>query len=176
MADNRIAYGLAKKYGIDTKGMSPKEVWDALNEKGVTRENAAEKSTSDGNGGTHVATEAEKKRLKDIGIEETDGTSDVSEGKAETSTESKAKGSAQGSAGSLTKRDWARFYKTLGEIKSGGYVVKDKNGNKYIPLYKMSDSDVPKIICCSGTYENPKVINVFEFNSEDNLNIFMEEL
>ncbi len=36
MADNRIAYGLAKKHGIDTAGMSPKEVWKALKEKGVT--------------------------------------------------------------------------------------------------------------------------------------------
>ena len=35
MADNRIAYGLAKKYGIDTDGMSPKEVWEALEKKGV---------------------------------------------------------------------------------------------------------------------------------------------
>lgn len=35
MADNRIAYGLAKKYGIDTTGMSPKEVWYALSKKGV---------------------------------------------------------------------------------------------------------------------------------------------
>lgn len=35
MADNRVAYGLAKKYGIDTTDMSPKEVWDALEEKGV---------------------------------------------------------------------------------------------------------------------------------------------
>lgn len=40
MADNRIAYGLAKKYGIDTAGMSPKEVWEALKEKGVTKESA----------------------------------------------------------------------------------------------------------------------------------------
>lgn len=36
MADNRIAYGLAKKHGIDTTGMSPKEVWDALKEKGIS--------------------------------------------------------------------------------------------------------------------------------------------
>lgn len=35
MADNRIAYGLAKKYGIDTTGMAPGEVWEALKEKGV---------------------------------------------------------------------------------------------------------------------------------------------
>lgn len=42
MADNRIAYGLAKKYGIDTTGMSPKEVWEALRKKGVTEKNIAD--------------------------------------------------------------------------------------------------------------------------------------
>lgn len=79
MADNRIAYGLAKKYGIDTKGMSPKEVWDALNEKGVTQQNAEEKYSSDGMGGEHEPTKAESRRLKELGIEkdkdlsETDG-------------------------------------------------------------------------------------------------------
>lgn len=40
--DNRIAYGLAKKYGIDTKDMSPKEVWEALKNKGVTEENISD--------------------------------------------------------------------------------------------------------------------------------------
>lgn len=42
MADNRIAYGLAKKYGIDTSGMKPKEVWEALKKKGVTEENISD--------------------------------------------------------------------------------------------------------------------------------------
>lgn len=70
MADNRIAYGLAKKYGIDTKGMSPGEVWEALKGKGITRQNAEEKYNTDGAGGTHEATPAEKKRLKEIGIQE----------------------------------------------------------------------------------------------------------
>lgn len=36
MANNRVAYGLAKERGIDTSGMSPKEVWDALNEKSIS--------------------------------------------------------------------------------------------------------------------------------------------
>ncbi len=40
MADNRRAYGLAKRYGIDTKGMTPAEVWEALKEKGITSNNA----------------------------------------------------------------------------------------------------------------------------------------
>ena len=70
MADNRIAYGLAKKYGIDTKGLSPKEVWDALKEKGVTQQNAEEKYSSDGMGGEHEPTEAESKRLREIGIKD----------------------------------------------------------------------------------------------------------
>lgn len=54
MADNRIAYGLAKKYGIDTAGMSPQEVWEALKEKGVTKE-SAEREYNQG-----VAAEREK--------------------------------------------------------------------------------------------------------------------
>lgn len=37
MANNRIAYGLAKKNNIDTTGMSPKEVWEKLNEKGLSQ-------------------------------------------------------------------------------------------------------------------------------------------
>lgn len=65
MADNRIAYGLAKKYGIDTAGMSPKEVWEVLKEKGVTKE-SAEREYNQG-----VAAEREKleKRYGE-GIEE----------------------------------------------------------------------------------------------------------
>lgn len=40
MANNRIAYGLAKKFGIDTTGKSPGEVWELLKKHGVTEENA----------------------------------------------------------------------------------------------------------------------------------------
>lgn len=39
MANNRIAYGLAKQYGINTEGMKPKEVWDALASKGINQDN-----------------------------------------------------------------------------------------------------------------------------------------
>ena len=39
-ASARLAYGLAKKYGIDTTGMEPQEVWAALKKEGVTPENA----------------------------------------------------------------------------------------------------------------------------------------
>lgn len=40
MANNRIPYGIAKRHGIDTTGMSPKEAWDALKERGITKESA----------------------------------------------------------------------------------------------------------------------------------------
>ena len=39
-ASARLAYGLAKEYGIDTTGMSPQEVWAALAKEGVTPANA----------------------------------------------------------------------------------------------------------------------------------------
>ena len=32
-ASSRLAFGLCKKYGIDTTGMNPKEAWEALREK-----------------------------------------------------------------------------------------------------------------------------------------------
>ena len=44
MANNKVAYGLAKKYGIDTTGLTPKEVWDALKEKGISQADSSEKS------------------------------------------------------------------------------------------------------------------------------------
>lgn len=33
MANNRIAYGIAKQYGIDTTDMDPEQVWEAIDEK-----------------------------------------------------------------------------------------------------------------------------------------------
>lgn len=39
MANNRIAYSLAKEYGINTDGMNPKQVWDALADKGINQNN-----------------------------------------------------------------------------------------------------------------------------------------
>lgn len=75
MADNRIAYGLAKKYGIDTKGMSPKEVWDALKEKGVTeegykKEQGEKKQQAEKIYNTDVPTPAENDRLREMGIKD----------------------------------------------------------------------------------------------------------
>lgn len=64
MANNRIAYGLAKKYGIDTTGMSPKEVWEALKDKGVSQDSNGKFTDVTG----HQDTPAEINRLKELGI------------------------------------------------------------------------------------------------------------
>lgn len=45
MADNRIAYGIAKGMGIDTDGMEPKAVWQAIADKqGVSVEQAMQRA------------------------------------------------------------------------------------------------------------------------------------
>lgn len=75
--DNRRAYGLAKAKGIDTTGMSPKEVWEALKEKGVTVQNA-EKS-SDGAGGTHYPSQAEEENLIKRGITDNENNKNLPE-------------------------------------------------------------------------------------------------
>lgn len=80
MADNRIAYGLAKKYGIDTKGMSPEEVWEALNKKGVKelgghRDEVYYKSVDELKKEQEIQLPQtlrlpEERRLKELGIDE----------------------------------------------------------------------------------------------------------
>ena len=68
----------------------------------------------------------------------------------------------------LTSRDWARIYKRLGEAKIGGYIETLPNGDKIIPLHKMSDNDVPKIVILSGTFESPKLkISLFFEDKEE---------
>ena len=36
MANNKLAYGLAKEHGIDTEGMTPGQVWEALKKAGIS--------------------------------------------------------------------------------------------------------------------------------------------
>ena len=75
MADNRVAYGLAKKYGIDTTGMTPKQVWDALKDKGVSQESynkeqGKKKQQAEKIYNTDVPTPAENERLREMGIKD----------------------------------------------------------------------------------------------------------
>ena len=167
-----FAYGIAKGLGIDTTGMTVGEVFEAINdaegtkggkvknpyerpdEKETERESdetkKPKKKTSDGFGGEHEATDAEKKRLVDLGIEDAKAT--------------------------LSKRDWARIYQKLWEIKRGGFCLKTYNGEKIIILHKMSDNDIPKVAIIKGNYDAPVLKNVIVFNSDDNIFDEMEML
>lgn len=90
MADNRLAYGIAKGLGIDTAGMSPKEVWEAIAMKqGVSVEQAQKQADSnESKDGRKTTVEklqeltkarASKDNVKDDGIEvvEVDLTADI---------------------------------------------------------------------------------------------------
>lgn len=91
-------------------------------------------------------TTAERKRLKELGLDDT-----------------------------LTKRDWARIYERLGEIKRSAVVEKRENGEMLFPLHKMNEGDTPKIVVVDGTYENPNVRAVIEFQSEEEMFDWLEE-
>ena len=92
-------------------------------------------------------TPAERKRLKELGIDDT-----------------------------LTKRDWARIYERLGEIKRGGRCYRRPNGEKLIPLHKMEEDDTPKLVIIGGTYERPRLKTVIEFSSEEEMFDTMERM
>ncbi len=90
MADNRLAYGIAKGLGIDTTEMSPKEVWEAIaKKKGVSVEQAQKQAYSTESKDSRKSTveklqeltkaRASKDNVKDDGIEvvEVDLTIDI---------------------------------------------------------------------------------------------------
>lgn len=85
-------------------------------------------------------TPAEMKRLKELGLDDT-----------------------------LTKRDWARIYERLGEIKRGGYIDTMPSGNKVIILHQMEDEDIPKVVIVGGTYDFPDIKDVLTFENEEDM-------
>ncbi len=66
MANNKIAYGLAKENGIDTTGMIPKEVWKALKDKGINSKEI-ERAQSESEAGARSS--LEKKFIHDGGTQ-----------------------------------------------------------------------------------------------------------
>ena len=92
--------------------------------------------------GSSIATPAESKRLKELGIE---------------------------TAAGLSRRDWARIYHRLGEIEGGDAIEKKGTGEMLFPLHKMEEGDVPKLVIIRGTYERPIVKAVITFRSEEEM-------
>ena len=67
----------------------------------------------------------------------------------------------------LSNREWAMFYAKLGEIERGGYVDLTSDGNQLIKIGN-------KVVVTAGTYEEPKVLQVVTFDSEEKLYEFLE--
>ncbi len=105
MANNKVAYGLAKKYGIDTTGMTPKEVWDALKERGISQADSSEKFK-------------EVEELKTKSIDELHKKSVVKINK-----------------NTLSSQEWALWYKAVAENKALGYWAEElDNGNALLKV------------------------------------------
>ena len=154
MADSSIAYGLAKGLGIDTSGMSPSEVWEALKSKGVTPENANREKLRQDN----------EKREKIARKYNTDQDTNISLAPQKVN---------------LTKKEWALWYKTIGEIKNGAYVGKMSNGNKLIRIEyydKANDKGVFSIVITGGTFERPKAIQRLNFLNDEELDRALDRL
>ncbi len=69
----------------------------------------------------------------------------------------------------VTKKEWALWYKAIGEIKRGVRYTPAKDNNKYIEINN-------KIFITSGTYAKPKLIRVIEFNDMETLDEFMKDI
>lgn len=66
MANNRIAYGIAQGLGINTDGMSPKEVWAAIKrKKGQSKTAVSKEEESNKTGDSNDYTEEQYKRAKE---------------------------------------------------------------------------------------------------------------
>ena len=73
----------------------------------------------------------------------------------------------QNSSG-LTKKEWAEWYRAIGEIKRGMYVISD-NGQKLIQIGR-------KIVFTEGTYEDPIAVRVVSFNTVRAADNFLEDI
>lgn len=79
-------------------------------------------------------------------------------------------GTDQVSRDSLTKAEWAEYYKKLGEIKAGTLKTRrTKNGGRLIVIDK-------KVVIDNGKFMNPKVKSVQEFASSELLRIHLNEI
>ena len=77
----------------------------------------------------------------------------------------------------LSKREYAVWYKKVGEIEAGGYVQKTKDGTKCIPLSTEENGKMThKIVLTGGSYSSPKIKKVFEFENEEELIDFLNKL
>lgn len=75
---------------------------------------------------------------------------------------------------SLTKQEWALWYKAVAENKKLGYWVEElPNGGAVL---KVENNNSHKLVITSGPFEKPKVDVVYSFSNSDEMNDYIEVL
>jgi hypothetical protein len=75
---------------------------------------------------------------------------------------------------SLSKKEWALWYKAVAENKALGYWAEeldDKNA-----ILKIENNNSHKIVITGGTFETPKAKEIYSFSSADEMNDYIEVL
>lgn len=70
---------------------------------------------------------------------------------------------------SLSKQEWAQYYKALGDEKHGNFVFKTKSGQRVV---RLDD----KIVIDNGDFENPRIQNVWHFRNSDVMDDLLNDL
>lgn len=69
---------------------------------------------------------------------------------------------------SLSKQEWAKYYKKLGEIKAGNaYAEVTDKGNRMVVI----DNN---LIFDNNSYVSPRVKKIFKFNTEEELTKYLK--
>lgn len=70
---------------------------------------------------------------------------------------------------SLSKQEWAQYYKALGDEKHGNFVFKTKSGQRVV---RLDD----KIVIDNGDFENPRIQNIWHFRNSDAMDDLLNDL
>lgn len=70
---------------------------------------------------------------------------------------------------SLSKQEFAQYFKILGDEQHGDFVYRTKSGQRVVRLEN-------KIVIDNGSFENPRVRKVYEFDSNDEMNDILSDL
>lgn len=69
----------------------------------------------------------------------------------------------------VSTKEWSMWYKAIGEIEQGLRYTPEKDGEKYIEINN-------KIFITSGTYVEPNLVKVIEFDDMETLEDFMRDI
>lgn len=181
MAENKntgLCYGLCEKYGIDyPPDAKPREVWDILADNGIYPPWHEKGRVSD----VYKMNNEELFELGNkLGVEmpDNDNLLVYRARIAETikqNNKNRLDEKAKSGKIKLTKQDFAKYYKIIGDEQHGEFIYKTKDGGRAI---KIADdkTDKCKLVFDNGRYEHPQVQQVYEYPSSDVMNDAIKEL